>query len=190
MSEYTACGVPDAGKRLRLHEGFLRPYPLPPPGADMKKLFLLLASHTVAVLVGFAAGIYVLPILIAPPAPAARDLDSATRGAQYKAEFRRDLKDSDALHWGEGTVFVGREAISLRGKVAPGPDYKLYLSPEFVETEADFMRLRPRMTRIGDVKTFDNFIVPVPAAVDPDAFNTVIVWCETFSQFITAARYR
>ena len=27
------------------------------------------------------------------------------------------------------------------GKLAPGPDYKLYLSPEFVETEADFKRL-------------------------------------------------
>jgi hypothetical protein len=46
------------------------------------------------------------------------------------------------------------------------------------------------MVRVGDVKTFDNFIVPVPADVDPARYSTVIVWCETFSQFITAARYR
>ncbi|HYD63059.1 MAG TPA: DM13 domain-containing protein [Noviherbaspirillum sp.] len=156
----------------------------------MKKRYLLLLSHAAAAMAGFAAGIYVLPILTAPPAPAAGDVHAAAGNAEYKAEFRRDLKDSDALHWGEGKVFVGRKTISLQGKVAPGPDYKLYLSPEFVETEADFQRLKPAMVRVGDVKTFDNFIVPVPEQIDPGKFNTVIVWCESFSQFITAARYR
>lgn len=111
-------------------------------------------------------------------------------GAQFKGEFRRDLKGSDLLHWGVGVVSVGRRSITLLGRIAPGPDYKLYLSPEFVETEADFQRLKPQMARIGDVKTFDNFIVPVPESVDPAAYTTVIVWCETFNQFITAARYR
>lgn len=46
------------------------------------------------------------------------------------------------------------------------------------------------MVRIGDVKTFKNFVVPVPDAVDPARYNTVIVWCETFSKFITAAKYK
>ena len=69
--------------------------------------------------------------------------------AQWTATFRRDLKDSDALHWGEGTVSISPQAISLVGKLAPGPDYKLYLSPEFVETEADFKRLKPQMQRVG-----------------------------------------
>lgn len=156
----------------------------------MKKRYLLLLSHAAAALAGFAAGIYVLPILTAPPAPAAGDVHAAAGNAEFKAEFRRDLRDSDALHWGEGTVFIGRKAVSLQGKLAPGPDYKLYLSPEFVETEADFLRLKPAMVRVGDVKTFDNFIVPVPEQIDPAKFNTVIVWCESFSQFITSARYR
>jgi len=40
------------------------------------------------------------------------------------------------------------------------------------------------------VKTFENFIVAVPESVDPAACNTVIVWCESFGQFITAAQYR
>lgn len=87
-------------------------------------------------------------------------------------------------------MFVARNAISLRGKVAPGPDYKLYLSPEFLETEADFARLKPRMVRVGEVKPFENFIVALPASIDPAAFNTVVVWCESFGQFITAAKYR
>jgi hypothetical protein len=46
------------------------------------------------------------------------------------------------------------------------------------------------MIRIGDVKTFDNFVVPVPAGIDPAKYSAVIVWCETFSEFITAAKYR
>lgn len=110
--------------------------------------------------------------------------------AEFSGQFRRDLQDSDALHWGEGTVFVGNTAISLEGSIAPGPDYKLYLSPEFVETEKDFNRLKSTMVRVGDVKTFENFIVPVPESVDPGAYTSVIIWCESFGQFITAAQYR
>ena len=156
----------------------------------MRKLLLLLVTHVMVGAAGFAAGIYALPILIAPPAPAQAEVASVAAQALFTGEFRRDLKDSDALHWGEGTVSVGRDAIALSGRLAPGPDYKLYLSPEFVETEADFLRLKPRMVRVGDVRTFDNFVVPVPAGIDPAGWSAVIVWCEAFSQFITAAKYR
>jgi hypothetical protein len=154
------------------------------------KTFLLVGSHLVAVAIGFALGIYTLPILIAPAAPTAAEVAAQADKAIFKGQFRRDLKDSDALHWGEGTVSVSRTSIALAGELAPGPDYKLYLSPEFVETEADFKRLKPAMVRVGDVKTFRNFVVAVPENVDPARYNTVIVWCETFSQFITAAKYQ
>jgi hypothetical protein len=110
--------------------------------------------------------------------------------ATYSAEFRRDLEGSDALHWGEGTVSVGLDYITLVGELAPGPDYKLYLSPEYIETETDFNRLKASMVRVGDVKTFENFVVEVPPGIDPAAYNSVIVWCESFGQFITSARYR
>ena len=156
----------------------------------MKRALVLACSHLAAVVAGFAAGIYLLPILTAPPPPSAAALSSSVRSALYTGEFRRDLADSDALDWGEGTVHVGRAAISLEGAVSPGPAYKLYLSPEFIETEAAFLARKSGMALVGDVKTFENFIVPVPASVDPDAYSTVIVWCEAFDQFITAARYR
>jgi hypothetical protein len=151
---------------------------------------LLVVSHLLFAAAGFAAGIYALPILTAAPAPSAVAVTAAASKAEFKGQFRRDLKDSDLLHWGEGTVSVGRTSIVLSGKVAPGPDYKLYLSPEFVETEADFLRLKAKMARVGDVKTFENFIVPVPGNIDPGGYNTVIVWCESFGQFITAAKYK
>jgi hypothetical protein len=87
-------------------------------------------------------------------------------------------------------VSIGPGSIALAGELAPGPDYKLYLSPEFVETEADFLRLKAAMVRAGDVKTFRNFLVALPEAVDPGRYTTVVVWCERFGKFITAAKYR
>ena len=156
----------------------------------IRNVLLILGSHAAAGAIGFAAGIYALPILIAPPAPSAAEVKSAASKAAFTGKFRRDLKDSDALHWGEGTVTIGADAITLMGKLAPGPDYKLYLSREFVETRADFLRLKLGMVRVGDVKTFENFVVPVPAGVDPAGYTSVIVWCESFGQFITAAKYR
>lgn len=155
----------------------------------MKKL-VLAASHLATLAVGFALGIYALPILIAPAAPTAAEVTADAAAARHMGQFRRDLKDGDALHFGEGTVSVGPRSIVFLGRLAPGPDYKLYLSPEFVETKADFVRLKPRMVRVGDIRTFDNFILPVPESIDPERYDTVIVWCERFSQFITAARYK
>lgn len=156
----------------------------------MKRRLLLLCTHLFTLIAGFALGVYWLPILTAPDAPAADVLQQAERTAVFQGEFRRDLTDSDALHWGEGRVLVGPEQVVLQGRLAPGPDYKLYLSPTFVETEADFKRLKSSMQRVGDIKTFENFAVPLPAGTDVTAYNTVVVWCETFSEFITAARYR
>ncbi len=155
----------------------------------MNKL-LLLASHALSLGIGFALGVYFLPVLIAPQAPTTAEVSAQASRATYRGQFRRDLQDSDALHWGEGTVSISAESIALAGELAPGPDYKLYLSPEFVETENDFNRLRPSMVRVGDVKTFRNFLISVPGSVDPTRYNTVVIWCETFGQFITAAKYK
>ena len=155
-----------------------------------RRALLLTASHAAVAAAGFAGGIYALPILIAPAPPAAAELQAVAGEALFKGRFVRDLPGSDALHWGEGEVMVSSTAVALKGRLSPGPDYKLYLSPTFVETEADFNRLKSTMVRVGDVKTFENFIVPVPASVDPSRFTTVVIWCETFGQFISAAQYR
>ena len=80
--------------------------------------------------------------------------------------------------------------MSLEGRLAPGPDYKLYFSPEYVDTREGFLRLKDRAYRAADVKTFENFVVTLPDALDIGRYNTVVVWCETFSMFISAAKYR
>jgi hypothetical protein len=156
----------------------------------MKKAMFLAGSHAATLLLGFLLGIYLLPILTAPGMPSLESIMAIARSSEFKGNFRRDLQGSDLLHWGEGEVSVGKQAIALMGKVSPGPDYKLYLVPEFVENEAQFLKLKARSVRVGDVKTFENFVVPVPEGVDITAYTTVLVWCETFSEFISAAKYR
>lgn len=155
-----------------------------------RRTLLLAASHTAVAAAGFAAGIYALPILIAPAAPSMDEIKAATSQVLFTGKFKRDLKDSDAFHWGEGVVSISPTAISLVGKLAPGPDYKLYLSPEFVETEAAFNRLKKSMVLVGDVKTFENFVVALPSGIEPSKYAAVVVWCESFGQFITAASYQ
>ena len=156
----------------------------------VKTLMALIVTHLSVGIMGFMIGIYMLPILIAPASPTEPEITAMSAQAQYSAEFTKDLKDSDSFHWGEGQVAIGSEFITLMGNLAPGPDYKLYLSSEFVETEFDFNRLKSNMALVGDVKTFENFVVQVPPGVDPSSYNTVVVWCETFGEFITSAMYR
>ena len=122
--------------------------------------------------------------------PGEQEVRSAADNSQFTAEFRRDLEGSDPLHWGEGTLYIGPDSIALEGRLAPGPDYRLFLSPQFVETEAAFQALKAQMIEVGPVRTFENFMVPVSNSVDPAAFSAAIVWCESFNQFITAARYQ
>ena len=157
----------------------------------MKPLHIigLLFSHGAVFGVGFALGIYFLPILIAPEAPPLEQVNAAAETHQYQGTFVRELADSDALHWGEGDITIGDQSVSFVGELAPGPDYKLYLSPEFVETEADFARLKSQMVQVGSIKNFDRFILDIPSDIDPANYNTAIVWCETFGEFITAVTY-
>jgi hypothetical protein len=156
----------------------------------MKKVLLLAVSHLVVLGAGFALGIYLLPILTAPAAPTADQLQAAAAGARYTGEFRRNLSGSDPLHWGEGLVTLTPQSVTLAGRIAPGPAYRLYLVPEFVETAADFQRVKSQSLAVGDIKTFENFIVPLPPGTPLENYAAAVVWCEAFSQFITAARYR
>lgn len=156
----------------------------------MLRWILLFATHLIALVAGFAAGIYVLPILTAPPGPDRAVLQATMQSALFKGRFERGLKGSDFLHWGEGEVRVAADKIAHEGRLAPGPDYKLYLAPAFVDTRDGFLKIKDQSRRIGNVNTFNGFVVDVPAGVDVKAFTSVVVWCEAFSMFISAAKYR
>ncbi len=154
----------------------------------MRRIVKWLITHGVVFVLGFALGVYLLPVLTAPDSPDASMLEEKAASALYRAELTRDLRGSDFLHWGEGTISVSPTEIVHEGKLAPGPDYKVYLTPEFVSHEDEFVK--EDAVQIGDVKTFEGFVVSLPDDVDVDAYNTVLVWCERFGEFITAAKYR
>lgn len=156
----------------------------------MKKL-VLAVTHLGAVLLGFALGIYFLPILIAPDTPDIAAVEAAQiNGARFEARFDKDRKDSDAFHWGEGVIKVFDDTIVFEGEMAPGPDYRLYLTTEYVETEDAFWRIKDQSTQAGSIKTFDGFVLENVSAIESAEYNSVVVWCERFSQFITSAKLR
>ena len=155
----------------------------------MKKL-ILLCTHLAVGALGFGLGVYALPILIEPESPSVNSVQAITEKAVLSGEFTKDRQDSDFLHWGEGVVSITEDAIAFEGALAPGPDYKLYLSPTYVETEAAFNELKSTMLKVGDVKTFDRFMLNLPQGTDLTPYNTVVIWCETFGEFITSAKIK
>ncbi|VWC50871.1 hypothetical protein BLA6863_07872 [Burkholderia lata] len=160
-------------------------------GSDMKtRIWILIASHVATGIVAFAAGIYVLPILTASEGASAVELQVAADNARHTGRFERGLPGSDPLHWADGKLTITDSSIAFEGNIAPGPDYKIYLVPEFVDTRASFLAIKARAARVGELKTFGNFVVPLPADVNPAQYTSVVIWCERFSKFISAARYR
>ena len=149
-----------------------------------------LLTHGIALAIGFALGIYLLPVLIAPDAPSDAEVTASSQQALFSGKFSKNLPGSDFLHWGEGQFTISTKQISFMGSLAPGPDYKLYLAPELAVTEQEFLLIKDKSVNIGAVTTFDNFILDLPANVNPAEFKAVIIWCESFGEFITAATYR
>ena len=154
------------------------------------KILLLSLSYLLVFGTGFGLGVYLLPILAAPPPPTAAEVRAASAGRMFSGNFRRDLKGSDAFHWGEGQIALTARVATFSGRLAPGPAYKLYLVRGFVEDEEAFRRVKAQSLAVGDIKTFDSFILPLPAGTAPENYDTAVVWCEAFSRFITAAKYR
>ena len=147
-------------------------------------------SHLFVLAVGFGLGVYLLPILTAPKSLEISKIDNLQKEALYKTQFVRDLRGSDLLHWGEAEVTISNQIITIKGSIAPGPDYKLYLTNEFVEHEDEFLDIKNDAKYIAEVKTFKNFVIDIPSNIDINNYNTVVIWCERFEEFITAAKYQ
>ena len=147
------------------------------------------------ILPGFALGVYFLPIIVAEDGADSAQIAQAKNQSLATAVFRRNLAGSDLLHWGEGTLFLSRENLqyffTLEGEISPGPDYKLDLTPKFVEDEAGFEAIKNNSIRIADVADVtghENIRIAVPTSIYPTAYAAVVIWCERFSEFITAGR--
>jgi len=155
----------------------------------MRILFLIF-SHGAVLAIGFALGVYFLPILTAPKSADLSQIEQVVSNPVYKAEFKKGQRGNDFFHWGEGQLVITNNEIALKGKVAPGPDYKIYLTKKFVEHEDEFLPIKQNALYVADLKVFENFIVPLDKKINFEDYNTIIIWCEAFKEFITSAKYK
>ena len=108
--------------------------------------------------------------------------------AERRGRFVRDMPGSGARHWGDDTIMMNANKIWLDGTISPGPNCRLYPAPEFVDDGAGFLAIKAKSRQIGMVKAFENFVLDLPPAIDLDEYDAVVISCEAFKQFITAAR--
>jgi hypothetical protein len=141
----------------------------------MVRSLIAAATHLVALAIGIRIGLYALPLLNEPAPPDESALRTTRTDPLHKRRFQRNLKGSDLLHWGDGEVRILKDRIAHEGRIAPGPDYKLYLAPHFVDTRTAFLDIKHLSRRIGAIKTFSGFIVEVPVNVDVSDYTTVVV---------------
>ena len=115
-------------------------------------------------------------------------LQALATSAERRGRFVRDLPGSDALDWGDGTIMMNANKIWFDATILPDPDCHLYLAPAFVDDGVGSLAIKAESRRIGAVKTFENFALDLPPANDLDEYDAVVLGCEAFKQFITAAR--
>lgn len=149
-------------------------------------ILALTAKFFAGLVIGFGLGVYFLPILIADAPADAQVVQAAAQSAERQASFSRDRQDSDGLHWGEGTLYLSDTRVTLEGKVSPGPDYRLYLTPEYVETEDAFEAIKSQSLEIARINGFENFSYEIASGLDTSGYAAVVIWCERFGEFITS----
>ncbi|HGM6822503.1 TPA: DM13 domain-containing protein [Serratia marcescens] len=153
------------------------------------KVFLLI-SHLTFLGAGTGLGIYLLPILTAQENASLNEINNVKKLAKYKGEFNRNQKGSDVFHWAEGELYVTDSEIAFKGQVAPGPDYKIYLTKAQAVDKNSFLEMKKEAVLIGELKNFGNFRKSIPDSVNVNEFTTVQIWCERFSKFIGSAVYQ
>ena len=87
------------------------------------------------------------------------------------------------------TVLVTEQLVAFEAvELAPGPDYRLYLLPKPVEDESGFLAIKAHSVAVAEVKTFSGSAqYRIPAGVNVDDYQAVLVWCEAFGEFISMA---
>ena len=112
--------------------------------------------------IGSGLGVYFLPILTAEKGLDLVAIGALSQSALRQGTFVRDLPGSDGLHWSDGMIMANADQIWLDGEISPGPDYRLYLIPKYVETGAEFLQIKADSTQIGPIKEFENFCALYP----------------------------
>lgn len=128
------------------------------------------------------------PPVVAEPAP---DAAAATKVGTFHLD--EQAPGRDLVHWanGSGSVYRTGAATVIRFgddfRAGPGPNYWVYLNTVPVGEESAF-RADAGRVKLAPLKSFtgsQNYAVP--DGTDIGRFQTVTIWCETFSVYIGSA---
>ena len=156
---------------------------------------------------GFAAGVYTLPIIVASEnakqmaeqtiipktemVMVDKTLPQKIVNQTYTGTFNPDAMDSDFLHrgWGDVTVVDGYVTFHANVKLTPGPDYRLYAIKKYTESESEFWYTKSDAVQISEIKQFNGQQkFKLPTGLDVSEYDALLIWCEAFKQFITVAK--
>lgn len=158
------------------------------------RTFLIFALGGVLGLAGgFGLGIYLFPFIFPPPA----GTDVLTQTEQQTPVFATGTfihaDPSDRVHWGEGNVTVLKNEIYLNPnfKVGPGPDYRVLLVKKAgIKTKEEMVQLikDKQFVEVSGLRAFEGGQrYSLPAGVNVEDYQSVVIWCWAFSQLISPA---
>lgn len=155
------------------------------------------AGGLLGVAVGAGVMLTAYPFVFPPPlASEAAPLAQADAAPQSTFRFDASAPGRDPIHWADGSGALIRTdqgwvlRLDANFKAGPGPNFWLYLNTRAVGEEGDFEADAGRM-RLAKLRSFEgaqNYLLP--ASIDPAAFHTVTVWCETFGAYIASGALR
>lgn len=141
--------------------------------------------------VGFAAGIWFFPYLF-PLEPVNHTLTQEETQAPLAAKGSFiHANPRDPIHWGKGSVSVFKNLVYLEQdfEVGPGPDYRVLLVPKAgIKTNGDVKEVLAKSIDLGQIQAFKGGQrYPIPAGVNLDDYQSVVIWCRQFGALISPA---
>jgi len=140
---------------------------------------------------GVALGFFIFPYVFPPPT-AAEQLADAERSKLVASGTFIHANLSDPVHYGKGRVSVYERTVFLESdfEVGPGPAFHVYLVPKAsIRSSSD---LKDTMfVDLGGLRAFKGSQrYSIPAGVNPNDYQSVIIWCERFGVLISPADLR
>ena len=157
----------------------------------LRTLLIFAVGGLFGAAVGFAAGIWFFPYIF-PLEPVSHTLTQEETQAQPVARgMFIHANPSDPVHWGKGSVSVYKNLVFLESdfEVGAGPDYLVLLVPKSgIKSNGDVRDVLGKSVDLGQIQAFKGGQrYPIPANVNLDDYQSVVIWCRQFGALISPA---
>lgn len=137
---------------------------------------------------GVALGFFLFPYVFPPP-PANEMLAEADQSTLVSSGTFIQANPSDPVHWGKGKVSVYEKTVFLESdfEVGPGPDFHVYLVPKESIRSSDDLG-SAMFIDLGRLRAFvGSQGYTIPNGVNVADYDSVVIWCKSFSVLISPA---